>query len=173
VDVRLRRPDGSAAGPGRPGAVEVRSPAMAGGYRNQPERQAAAFVDGWYRTGDLGNLDPDGYLHIHGRVADIRWIDGMMVSPTLVQDTLCRLPSVRYAVVVVDPVTGAWVVPAESWPGSVVDPAECLAAVEAAYGPSAADPLVILPVDRIPLTEQGKPDRVTIAGLARTIACAG
>jgi fatty-acyl-CoA synthase len=96
----------------------------------------------------------------------MRWIDGTMVSPLLVQDTLCRLPSVRYAVVVVD-ATGAWVVPAEAWPGSTVDPAECLAAVKAAYGPSAADPLVVLPVDRIPLTEQGKADRAAIAALPR------
>jgi fatty-acyl-CoA synthase len=165
VDVRLRRPDGSLAGPGLPGTIEVRSPAMAGGYRNQPERQGSAFVDGWYRTGDLGTLDADGYLHIHGRAPDIRWTRGAMVSPLLVQDTLCRLPSVRYAVVVVDPVTGAWVVPAEAWPGATIDPAECVAAVAAAYGPSAADPLVILPVDHIPLTEQGKPDRTAITAL--------
>jgi fatty-acyl-CoA synthase len=90
-----------------------------------------------------------------------------MVSPLLVQDTLCRLPSVRYAVVVVDPATGAWVVPAEAWPESTVDPAECVAAVSAAYGPEAADPVVVLPVDRIPLTEQGKPDRLAIAALPR------
>ena len=167
VEVRLRRPDGSAAGPGEPGEIEVRSPAMSSGYRNQPERQAAVFVGGRFRTGDLGTLDSDGYLHVHGRVADIRWIDGTMVSPLLVQDTLCRLPSVRYAVVVVDPATGAWVVPAEAWPGSTVDPAECLAAVRAAYGPSAADPLVVLPVDRVPLTEQGKADRAAIAALPR------
>lgn len=73
----------------------------------------------------------------------------------------------RYVVVVVDPATGAWVVPAEAWPGSTVDPAECLAAVKAAYGPSAADPLVVLPVVRIPLTEQGKADRAAIAALPR------
>jgi fatty-acyl-CoA synthase len=169
VDVRLCRPDGSPAGPGEPGAIEVRSPAMAAGYRNQPERQAAVFVDGWFRTGDLGILDAEGYLHILGRAADARRIDGRLVTPVLVQDVLCRLPAVRYAVVVVDPATGAWVVPAEAWPGATVDPAECRAAVAAAYGPEAAAPLVVLPTDRIPLTEQGKPDRTAIAGLPRPV----
>jgi fatty-acyl-CoA synthase len=167
VEVRLRRADGSLAGPGEPGAIEVRSPAMAAGYRNQPERQAAVFVDGWFRSGDLGILDADGFLHILGREADARRFDGRLVTPLLVQDVLCRLPSIRYAVIVVDPVTGAWVVPAEAWPGSTVDPGKCRAAVEAAYGPEAAAPLVVLPVERIPLTEQGKPDRGTIAGLPR------
>ena len=107
VDVRFRRPDGTLAEDGEEGSIEVRSPAMAAGYGHRPVEQSAAFRDGWYRTGDLGQLDDEGYLHILGRAVDITWTEGVMISPTLIQDTLCRVPGVRYAVVVTDPETAA------------------------------------------------------------------
>ena len=134
VEVRFRRDDGSLADPGEVGSIEVRSPAMAGGYRNRPAQQAAAFQDGWYHSGDLGFLDADGYLHILGRAVDITRIDGVMVSPTLVEETLCRLPTVRYAVTVVDPETGTWVAAVVPWPGSEVEPAECRHVIAADHG---------------------------------------
>ena len=43
---------------------------MASGYLRRPVEQAMNFIDGWYRTGDLGRLDEDSHLHIHGRVMD-------------------------------------------------------------------------------------------------------
>jgi fatty-acyl-CoA synthase len=78
----------------------------------------AAFRDGWYRTGDLGRLDNEGYLHILGRAVDITWSDGVMINPTLIQDTLCRVPGVRYAVIVTDPEAAARVAAVVPWPGS-------------------------------------------------------
>ena len=172
VEVRFRRDDGTLAAPGETGSIEVRSPAMAGGYRNLPAAQAAAFRDGWYHTGDLGRLDPDGYLHILGRKVDIAWIDGAMVSPTLVEDTLCRLADVRYAVVVVDDEPGSWIAAVVPWPGSSIDPAECRAAISARHETLAAVPVTIVPLDRVPLTEQGKPDRMAIRQLGREAASA-
>ena len=53
VEVRFRRTDGTLAGPGEAGVAEVRSPQVASGNRNRPAEAAAAFVDGWYRTGDV------------------------------------------------------------------------------------------------------------------------
>ena len=140
---------------------------MAGGYHNNPARQAAAFHDGWYRSGDLGLLDPDGYLHILGRAVDISWIDGVMVSPTVVEDTLCRLSTVRYAVVVVDEETGSWIAAVVPWPGSSVDSLQCRDAVAVRYGAAVAASVVVVPLERVPLTEQGKPDRVAIQQLGR------
>jgi fatty-acyl-CoA synthase len=166
VDVRFRRADGSLAAPGEEGGIEVRSPAMAQGYRHRPVEQAVAFRDGWFRTGDLGRLDTDGYLHVLGRAGDVTWIDGVMVSPTLVEDTLCRVPAVRFAVVVPDHDPGTWVAAVVPWPGAAVDPQECRAAVAAEHGTAAAAPVVVVPVDRVPLTEQGKPDRPAVRGLA-------
>jgi hypothetical protein len=167
VDVRFRLPDGTLAAAGEEGSIEVRSPAMAAGYRNRPVEQAAAFRDGWYRTGDLGRLDTDGYLHILGRAVDITWTDGVMISPTLVQDALCRVPGVRYAVVVMDPDAGVRVATVVAWPGTAVDVDACRAAVDAELGATAAAELVVVPLARVPRTEQGKPDRQAIRALGR------
>jgi hypothetical protein len=57
---------------------------------------------GWDRSGVLGRIDVDGYLHVFGRVGDIDVIDGHMISPTLIENTLYSLPNTRYAAVVVD-----------------------------------------------------------------------
>jgi fatty-acyl-CoA synthase len=69
VDVRFRRADGG-LDPGG-GSIEVRSPAMAEGYRHRDAEESERFVDGWYRTGDVGSLDAEGMLRIDGRAADI------------------------------------------------------------------------------------------------------
>jgi fatty-acyl-CoA synthase len=168
VEVRFRGVGGALAP--RAGAIEVRSPAMASGYRHRPVEQAANFVDGWYRTGDLGNLDEEGYLHVHGRVVDCAEIDGRLVTPALLQDRLCRRPDVRYAVSVLDPDTGTRVVAVVPWPGQTVDATGCLDAITDEFGPSVASTVVVLPMDWIPLTEQGKPNRPEIGRLARELA---
>ncbi len=165
VEVRLRLADDDFAAVDQAGSIEVSSPAMANGYRNRPELEAAHFRDGWYASADLGRIDADGYLHILGRATDVTWIDGVMVSPTLVEDTLCQLPSVRYAVVVLDEDSGRWIAAVVAWPGASIDALACREAVEASFGPRAATPLVVVPLERVPLTEQGKPDHEAIRAL--------
>src|SRR5260370_34225786 len=64
VEVQFRRDDGTLAEPGETGRIEVRCPAMASCYPNRPDSQATSFIDGWYRTCDLGFLDPSGDLHL-------------------------------------------------------------------------------------------------------------
>jgi len=167
VEVRFRRDDGTLAGPGETGSIEVRSPAMAGGYRNRPTQQAVAFQNGWYHSGDLGFLDAEGYLHILGRAVDVSRIGGIVASPTLVEETLCRLPDVRYAVSVVDQETGTWIAAVVPWSGSEMDPAACREAMAKHHGLTAA---VVVPLARVPLTEQGKPDREAIKQLGREAA---
>nr|WP_275586299.1 AMP-binding protein [Geodermatophilus normandii] len=162
VQVRFRRPDGTTDP--RAGAVEVRSPGMAEGYRNRSDAEAAAFVDGWYRTGDLGCLDDEGMLRVLGRVTDTA--GSGTVLPVDLQETVCHLPSVRYAVVVPDAGRGVRVVAAEAWPGGEVDVASCRAAVTAVHGREVAASVQVLPVDRVPLTEQGKPDRAAVRAAA-------
>jgi fatty-acyl-CoA synthase len=167
VEVRLRRNDGTIAVAGETGSIEVRSPAMAQGYRNRPDLEAAAFRDGWYRSGDLGRIDVDGYLHVFGRAVDIDVIDGHMISPTLIEDTLCRLPDIRYAAVVVDRDQARRIAVIIPWPGKAIDQAVYLRAVAAEYGQAVATSLLLLPRDTIPLTSQGKPDREAIRALGR------
>ena len=168
VEVRMRRDDGTIAGPGEIGSIEVRSPGMAQGYRNLPAFQAAAFQDGWYRSGDLGRTDADGYLHILGRVAEVDFLNGVMVSPTLMEDTLCRLPEVRYAVVVADRNRGCREAAIIPWQGATIDGAACHRAIAERFGEGVASSLYLLPRDIIPLTAQGKPDREAIRALLPT-----
>jgi len=165
VEVRFRREDGT-LDPSS-GSMEVRSPEMAHGYRNRPEEQAEHFVDGWYRTGDLGRLGADGLLHVLGRAADCAVVQGRLVTPTGIEDTLMRLPGVRYAVVVADLAHGRRVAAVQSWAGVAddagpVDAPVCRDAVAAAHGEAVAATMVVVPLDDIPLTEQGKPDRAAI-----------
>ena len=69
------------------------------GYEDDPEGTANAFIDGWYRTGDLGYLDSDGYLFIVGRVKEIINRGGQKVSPAEVVEALMAHPQVAQAAV--------------------------------------------------------------------------
>jgi fatty-acyl-CoA synthase len=166
VELRLRRPDGSLANANQPGIIEVRSPAMAQGYRNRPELTARAFADGWFHSGDLAYMDDKGYVHVLGRAEDVMNGEGRLISPTAIEDTLCGLPSVRYAVIVLDPERHTRIGAVVPWSGLEVNIEECQHAVRVAHGADVANSLAIIPVERIPLTEQGKPDRQMIYRLA-------
>ncbi|GJD66829.1 AMP-binding protein [Methylobacterium frigidaeris] len=167
VEVRFRREDGSFADPEEGGSIEVRSAAMAGGYLNRPDLEAAAFREGWYRSGDLGRIDSAGRLHILGRVSDAVVVDGRILTPTMIEDILYQEASVRYAVVVCDEDAGTWIAAAEAWPGTAIDADDCRQAVVPAFGLEAGTRLCVAPVPRVPRTEQGKPDREAIRSLGR------
>jgi acyl carrier protein len=68
------------------------------GYENDPAANAAAFRDGWYRTGDLGRFDADGYLYVTGRIKEMINRGGEKVSPREVDDVLTAHPAVARAV---------------------------------------------------------------------------
>jgi fatty-acyl-CoA synthase len=172
VNIRFRRMDGSLAEAGETGTIEVRSGAMASGYRHNPALTARSFRDGWYVTGDLGRLDEGGYLHIIGRAVDIQEVDGRLVAPTDIEEALCQLPAVRYAVAVVDPVSRLVTAAVVAWPGLKVEDRSCRQVVEQHFGAGLASSILIVPVERVPLTEQGKPDRTAIGQLAQRPAAA-
>ena len=69
------------------------------GYRNNPEANAAAFVDGWFRTGDIGVIDNDGYLALTGRIKDLINRGGEKISPAEVEAVLLEHPAVAEAAV--------------------------------------------------------------------------
>jgi len=91
------------------------------GYHNNPEATAEAFVDGWFRTGDLGSLDEDGFLRITGRKKEIIvTAAGKNVAPAVLEDRLRAHPLVSQVVVVGDqkPFIGALVtLDVEALPG--------------------------------------------------------
>ena len=103
------------------GEIWIGGPHIFRGYRHMPEETAEALVDGWFRTGDLGTLDDDGYLQITGRSKEIIvTAGGKNVAPALLEDRLRGHPLVSQVVVVGDqrPFIGALVtLDAEMMPG--------------------------------------------------------
>jgi acyl-CoA synthetase (AMP-forming)/AMP-acid ligase II/acyl carrier protein len=79
------------------GEVAVRGPNVTSGYENAPEANAAAFFNGWLRTGDTGYLDASGYLHLLGRLKEIINRGGEKVSPFEVEEALLAHPAVKEA----------------------------------------------------------------------------
>jgi acyl-CoA synthetase (AMP-forming)/AMP-acid ligase II len=76
------------------GEVMVRGPGVMSGYENDPEANRAAFVDGWFRTGDLGYFDEAGYLFLRGRAKEMINRGGNKVWPADLDDVLLRHPAV-------------------------------------------------------------------------------
>ena len=99
VEVRIVGPDGRDLPEGETGELLVRGPAVFDGYWRQPEATAAAFADGWFRTGDLGERSADGYVTLRGRASDLVISGGFNVYPREIEDVLLEQPGVREAAV--------------------------------------------------------------------------
>jgi len=82
---------------GERGEIMLRGPNMSRGYYNDEEATRAAFRNGWFRTGDLGYLDADGYLFIVGRIKDVINRGGQKISPLEVEEVLLAHPAVLEA----------------------------------------------------------------------------
>ena len=80
------------------GEVVIRGENVTSGYDRNPEANQAAFFDGWFRTGDQGWLDPDGYLFLTGRLKELINRGGEKIAPREVDDVLCAHPAVAQAV---------------------------------------------------------------------------
>lgn len=83
---------------GATGEVVIRGTNVTSGYVNNPEANASAFTHGWFRTGDQGYLDQDGYLFITGRIKEIINRAGEKVAPREVDEVLLTHPAVAQAV---------------------------------------------------------------------------
>ena len=79
---------------GQLGEIVVRGPQVFAGYEDDPQANAGAFFGDWFRTGDIGRVDDDGYLFITGRVKEIINRGGFKVSPAEVDAALARHPAV-------------------------------------------------------------------------------
>ncbi len=96
--VRLMAPDGSFVGGDEAGEIAIRGPNVTAGYVNNPKANDEAFSDGWFRTGDLGRFDADGYLTIEGRLKEIINRGGEKISPREVDEALMAHPAVAQAI---------------------------------------------------------------------------
>ena len=102
VEVRLTDPEsGAEAGPGAVGMIEVRGPNVFKGYWNMPEKTAADMrPDGFFITGDLGQIDDAGYLRIVGRIKDLIISGGLNIYPKEIEDVLNEAPGVVESAVI-------------------------------------------------------------------------
>lgn len=101
VSVRITGSDGQPLPAGATGEIELRGPNVFAGYWRQPDKSAEAFTaDGWFRTGDQGHIDGDGYLTISGRSKDLVISGGLNVYPREVELALEALPDVAEAAVI-------------------------------------------------------------------------
>jgi len=80
------------------GEVAIQGPNVFHGYENNPEANAKAFSNGWFRTGDQGYLDSDGYLHLTGRLKELINRAGEKIAPREIDEVLLRHPAVAEAV---------------------------------------------------------------------------
>lgn len=85
---------------GESGELCVRGPAVFAGYYDNPEATARAFQKGWFRTGDLGYLDPRGYVFITGRASDMYISGGSNIYPREIEEILLTHPAISEAAVV-------------------------------------------------------------------------
>jgi acyl-CoA synthetase (AMP-forming)/AMP-acid ligase II len=84
--------------PGSAGEVVIRGPNVTAGYENNPEANATSFTQGWFRTGDQGVLDEEGYLTITGRLKEIINRGGEKISPREVDEVLMDHAAVQQVV---------------------------------------------------------------------------
>jgi long-chain acyl-CoA synthetase len=104
VEVEIARPEVDdrveLLPPGEQGEIVVRGHNVFSGYLGLPEETAAALVDGWFRTGDLGVKDTDGFIAIVDRKKDVVIRGGFNVYPREVEEVLLRMPGIAQAAVI-------------------------------------------------------------------------
>jgi len=162
IDVRVVDPTtGAVMETGVDGELEVRGPNVMLGYHEQPDATAAAFHDGWLRTGDLMTMDDRGYLRITGRLKDMIVTGGVNVYAAEVEAAIAGDPAVAEVAVfgVADEHWGERVVAAVRFVDPPADESAALARVGAGLVDRLAPhkrPKQWLAVDAMPVTPYGK-----------------
>ncbi|MDB5592896.1 acyl-CoA synthetase [Enterovirga sp.] len=130
MQVQIQDETGREAAPGETGEICVCGLAVFAGYYNNPDANAAAFRNGWFRTGDLGHMDREGFLFITGRASDMYISGGSNVYPRETEEKVLTHPAVAEVAIVG--------VPDETWgevgiaacvlkPGAALEEEELLA----------------------------------------------
>lgn len=155
-------------GDGVEGRISLSGPMLAIGYLDRPELTAESFVDGWFRTSDLGRWD-QCRLRVLGRVDDLITTGGESVNPASVERVLTAQPGIRAACVVGmdDPEWGQTVAAALVLSDPATDVGEQLSKTIRTELGSPSVPRLVRVVEEIPLRGIGKPDRGAVARLLR------
>ena len=101
IHERIVAEDGTVQPPGGEGEVRIKGPNVMKGYLNLPDETAAVFDDeGYFRTGDMGKIDEEGFLSITGRIKEMLIIGGENVFPREIEEVLNRHESVKDSAVI-------------------------------------------------------------------------
>ena len=147
------------------GLVVVKGPSVTPGYVDDEANKGILLPDGWFNSGDLGRIDADGYLWITGRAKDIIIRGGHNIDPTVIEDTLLKHPEVVLAAAVSMPDSYAGELPVayvQLVPNARTTADEVQAFAAANSPERAAAPKQIILVDKMPLTDVGKPAKVQL-----------
>lgn len=158
VDLRIVDEQGNQLPDGEIGEIEVRGPNLFLEYLNRPDATAEAFRDGWFRTGDVATVDPDGYVRIVGRRAtDLIKSGGYKIGAGEIENVLMEHPGVAEVAVTGEPDDDlgerivAWIVPAGEQP----DEQELIDHVAKLLTPHKR-PRVVRFLDALPRNDMGK-----------------
>jgi acyl-CoA synthetase (AMP-forming)/AMP-acid ligase II len=97
-EIEVMNERGDLLAPGETGEIVIRGPNVAAGYENNSKANAEAFCGGWFRTGDQGVIDADGYVRLTGRLKEIINRGGEKISPREIDEVLMDHPAVRQVV---------------------------------------------------------------------------
>jgi malonyl-CoA/methylmalonyl-CoA synthetase len=147
------------------GAIEIKGPNVCAGYWRDREKTDSAFsADGWFKSGDLGRMDRNGYLHIVGRSKDLVISGGYNVYPKEVEAELDALPEVLESAVfgVPHPDFGEGVTAViVAMPGALVSEAQIISGIKARLARYKV-PKRVLVVDQLPRNAMGKVQKNTL-----------
>lgn len=99
VRIKIIKPDGAPAAAGETGELWLQGPNVFAGYWRRPEASEAAFVDGWFKTGDIGVRSADGYFTLSGRKSDLIISGGFNIYPREIEEFLMEQPEIAEAAV--------------------------------------------------------------------------
>ena len=167
ADVGIMAPDCSLLPCSVQGEIVLRGEEVMHGYLDDPDANRAAFHNGWFRTGDLGWLTPDGELFITGRLREMINRGGQKILPLEIDSVLAQHPAVEQtaAFAIPHPALGEDIAAAVVLrQGAVADETEMRSYLAARVGPARL-PSRLFFVDEIPVTTTGKPSRQQLSQL--------
>ena len=146
-------------GPGEPGVLALKGPGVISGYVEESLNRNLFFPDGWLNTGDLGRIDPDGYVWVTGRLKDVIIRGGNNIDPSLIEETLLQHAAVELAAAVGKPDAYAGELPVgyvQLKPGASASAEEIKEFARKNIPERGAAPVDVHILDKIPLTDTGK-----------------
>jgi fatty-acyl-CoA synthase len=152
-------------GPDEIGMLQIKGPGVTPGYVNPEHDRDARTEDGWLITGDLGRIDSDGYVFVTGRAKDVIIRGGHNIDPALIEEPLLQSADVLHAAAVGKPDSHAGELPiayVQLAPGSRVTSTDLIEYLTGRIAERAAIPKELIVVDKLPLTDIGKPDKVAL-----------